>query len=427
MKNRMNYLSASVLILSSLFSTPQVFAANLSAPFDFENASVLPKDINSPRFRGMWLGLRESYSSGGNKEFLGSKLNTNVTWASVVSSQDKSVQPIVQASINSLCSSGIDCDAKGLGPGETTGSVNADISIKVPTYTRGITDDTTFIIALPIYSAQVDVQTGFNPSPAFQSWLNTFNTDPYQKNQIAQKFVDPVVSKSIDYGYDNYSSFRYSDRLGDMKVGAKTRFATGRHDTTFAVKYLVTLPTGTKPNANNLVDVPTGDGTYALSLTPTVDFQPTSWLTLNAYTGFTYQLADQLQRRIPQKKNESISPDLELVDRKLGNQYALGASSLFGNSQKGFAGGFGYAYQYQDGTRFSGSKFSGERYGYLEEFYQSQTMQSASALVQYSTIEYYKQKKFAVPFSWTLIYTSVFQGVNVSKSDLLSSELIMFF
>jgi hypothetical protein len=418
-------MKSQLWIAISLLICPPLWAGSLSAPFDLENTAVVPKNINNPRLRGVWVQLSENYNGTGGKEALGTKLNKQVTWDDVVRAQEASLQPIVKASINSVCETGTECAEKGEGPGQTTGQAEINMNVSVPTYVRGITDNTSFILAIPVYTVDVQVSTGFASSLAYKKWMATFKGDPYQQSQVEGKFRDPVATKASDYGYRPLES-RSFRRLGDIKIGGKTKFdSDGRLG--FAVKYLATVPTGTAPDADELVDVPTGDGGYAMGLTGIAELAFTDYFSMVSSVGYNHQFADRIERRIPVNPGDGISADKEVLSRKRGNQYLAGVSVLAGRSTKGFSVGAGYTFQYMEPTRFNGGQYAAERYKYLDELNPSQSMQSGTLLAQFSTIDSYREKRFVAPLNVSLSYSNVFAGVNVPKSDLISSELVLFF
>lgn len=413
------------LTLGLAFFAQMSVAANLAAPFDVENTSVLPKGINNPRVRSLWLDMSEKYNGAGQMEAQSLKLNKPLTWKQVVEAQDASMRPFAQGSINSLCAPGTQCNQETDGPGSTTGNLSVNVNVVVPTWVRGLTDSTVMIVALPVYKIDVKADTGFNPNASYAQWSASMAGDPLQQDQINNKFKDPINDKATKLGYDRLESSSTS-AIGDMKLGGKTEFFRDGIDS-MAWKGFVTLPTGTRPNADKLVDTATGDGGYALSSMLIWDHALTDYFKSNVYGGLNYQFSDRLERRIPTSNEDTLSADKELVDRKRGNQYMLGTSMLVGKSTRGVSGSLGYLYQYMDATTFSGSQYAKERYSYLENQFPSQTMHSALAVVNYSTIDYYKDKTFAIPLTATFSYSRVLSGVNVAAGDLISSELLLFF
>ena len=86
----------------------------------------------------------------------------------------------------------------------------------------------------------------------------------------------------------------------------------------------------------------------------------------------------------------------------------------------------GLSYQHKGKDKYSGNKYSSARYDYLEVDTE-QIMHSYIAGFGFSTIPLFKQKKFKVPLQANLYYTSVYQGKNVLKDDIVTFEMALFF
>ncbi|MCC7442171.1 MAG: hypothetical protein IT285_11085, partial [Bdellovibrionales bacterium] len=196
----------------------------------------------------------------------------------------------------------------------------------------------------------------------------------------------------------------------------------------------VTAPTGTAPNVDKAVDIPTGDGqwdagativgSYLFPKTPGILPQ----VELAAFGGYNVQFADSIERRIPESADDRLSEDKEVVDRDLGDQLSAGGSVTFGNTRRGFSFGLGYTYQFMSEVAYSGSKYSVARYRYLSNFDQpEQEVHSATLMATFATIEWFKEGKFFYPFQAQLAWSRPFAGRNVGTADVVSAELVLFF
>jgi hypothetical protein len=393
-----------LILILAILNFKLASAGSLIAPFDLENTNILTKNVNSVRVRAVRVGIDEAFDSNGQRVDLGAKLNRPMTWKEITGK----------------------ADANPGGPGSTTGNVNANLTVLTPTYTRGITDNTTFILAVPIYTVNINASTGFAPNALFEPWLDSMKSNPQQQDAVRKKMANPINGKLGALGYKPIRSRSFQE-VGDVRIGAKSVWAPEDQDVRYSVKYLLSVPTGTAPDADELVDMPTGDGGYTLSTNAVAEYRFAGRYSVLPTVGAAYQFADSLERRIPVMAGESISPDKEQVERKRGNQYTAGISAMTGSWTQGFALSAGYNYQYMEPTKFSGSQFSKERYGYLEDLNPSQSLQTATMVLQYSSIDSYKANKAQFPLTFSVSYTNAFAGRNAQKSDLVSSELIMYF
>jgi hypothetical protein len=74
-----------------------------------------------------------------------------------------------------------------------------------------------------------------------------------------------------------------------------------------------------------------------------------------------------------------------------------------------------------------GKAFSAESYGYLENLTPVQALHSATLVAGFSTVDWFKEKKFFYPFQATLGYSQPVAGRNVTRNGLTTAELVLFF
>jgi hypothetical protein len=90
--------------------------------------------------------------------------------------------------------------------------------------------------------------------------------------------------------------------------------------------------------------------------------------------------------------------------------------------------GAGYGLQYITPTRYKdGVLASSETYRYLEAEAPLQLLHSATVAAGFSTVEWYKQKEFALPFQANLTWSLPIAGRNVTDNSTLTGELVLFF
>ena len=147
---------------------------------------------------------------------------------------------------------------------------------------------------------------------------------------------------------------------------------------------------------------------------------------LNGYAGFEVQLPDTLAMRIPEKVSSSLTPDIDNnVRRDLGDQLLAG----FGARYKAFdfthfQAAYGFRYKGRDS--YEGDSYADFRYNWIGRE-SEQRMHTMQLGVTFSTVDLYKQKRFAAPAEITLAYTSIVSGKNVTKDPLTTLELALFF
>ena len=411
-------------LLVLMLATPG-WAGSIQNPLGLEQSAVLPAGVGNPRITSLWMGLNDEFGRDGGIQPLGQPLNRRVTWGQL-SAQQK--DPELKALYEGI----IGVNGMGEGsPGVTTGEVNTNVNVTIPTLAFGVTDRFTFAVALPIYNVEVNPAMGFvADASAIQDFLKKVSTtsSPVKAQQAAAELERLDDAVNVMLGSMGYQAIvpETITGLGDMRLVGKYRILHERKQA-LALKGVVTLPTGNAPDVDRALDVPTGDGQVDLGMQIAYDRFLTRRLTWNTFGGVTAQLPDQLERRIPTSSESFLSPDKDLVDRNLGDQVQLGTSLNYSFPGSGLSIGAGYQYQHQFETWFNGNKYAQYRYRLLEYFNPASDLHSGTLLATFSTVNWFQQKKFIYPFQASLVYSRGFAGMNARTSDLLSAELVLFF
>ena len=234
----------------------------------------------------------------------------------------------------------------------------------------------------------------------------------------------PIQSKLEDYGYKPLEK-EEDTMLGDIRLVAKYKLRE-RLRYTLSVQGILGLPTGQTPDINKALNVPAGDGQLDVGATFMADYYYSPVVILNGYAGFEVQLPDTLAMRIPEKVSSSLTPDIDNnVRRDLGDQLLAG----FGARYKAFdfthfQAAYGFRYKGRDS--YEGDSYADFRYNWIGRE-SEQRMHTMQLGVTFSTVDLYKQKRFAAPAEITLAYTSIVSGKNVTKDPLTTLELALFF
>jgi hypothetical protein len=399
--------------------TLQLDAANLSTPFDLESTGTLPSGIRNPRYKHLFVQIQDKFDNLGLALPLDAGLNKKVTWADAMKSLPKKDQVLLEGA---LAKEGQTLNDS---PGSTLADIKIDGQVYIPAIAMGITENFTLGVAAPVYNMKVNAQVGFDKTPEGASFHGSIaGKDPDKANQIAKKMNQAINGKVTALGYDPVESTQVKG-FGDAKIIGKWRFLKSK-SLSMAVKSALTVPTGIEPDANKLIDVPTGDGQWDVGFDYLLDYNLTGQILLNTQLGYTAQLPDQLDRRIPIADGETLTPDIDMVDRDLGDQVRFALNSQFGDPG-GLSFGLGYSIQYMAQTRYSGNKYEAIRYKWLEETVPEQVLQSAVVKAGYSTISAFKRGSFPVPFQTYLVYSHPVAGRNVNTNDVFSADMVLFF
>lgn len=408
-----------------LFSTP-VLAADLLAPYTLESSQTLPGGVRNPRFMNILLSLDTKFSSTGEDEPLGHKLNKQITWNDIIEAKSEQIDKTLIEAVIQNPKYGI--DAKG-SPGKATGIVNSYVNIKVPVLAMGITDRFTLGVAVPIVSADVAVDTGFATSEDGKKFIDAIcETSPEKCHEAAAKLNNATAEKLARLGYQPLSSRVYKG-VGDVQLVGKNLWYTDS-DQNIATKVAVTLPTGRTANPDLALDVPTGDGRWKTGLTLIYDRrlgEPSKW---TMYAGYTLLWAHSTTKRLPKSDTDSLSSDKAELSRKLADQAIAGTTIDYTFADLALTLTTGYSVQYQAKSRYEGSAqdtTTRVRYGYLEDLEPSQVLHAAMLGAGFSTVNWYKEKKAPLPLQVNLMYSQPLAGRNAPKNRILAGEMVLFF
>ena len=140
---------------------------------------------------------------------------------------------------------------------------------------------------------------------------------------------------------------------------------------------------------------------------------------------YTVQLADTVDRRIPEQYKSAASGDIDTnTGRNLGDILSLTVAPSV--NYRGASLAFGYSFNYKQADTYSGSLYASERYGWLAQNSQ-QTMTAFLGKIGYDTITLYREGKFPLPALISLTHTQIFSGKNVVNNPLTTLDISMFF
>ena len=172
-----------------------------------------------------------------------------------------------------------------------------------------------------------------------------------------------------------------------------------------------------------------GDGQWDIGAGVIVERLLTRDLRWGSSAMYTAQLPATLERRLPKSATDSLSDDKENLLRDLGDTVTLGTGLQYMFAAVGVTVGAGYNFQYLAKTTYKNGTLdpTGARYRLLEAEYPYQALHSGTVTAGFSTVEWFREKKFVYPFQANLAYSRPFLGRNVTTNDVFSAELVLFF
>lgn len=394
---------------------------SLLIPMDFESAKVLPRGIRNFRLRGAQFQATDSYNGSGQVVPTGNALNKGVTWNKIIDGKSSDLEKGLLKGY--LQSKNVDLNQE---VGQTTGVVGVDFQTTVPIFAYGVTEKMTIAMAVPVVRHSLQVDSGFVSNDNLKNVGNILNGDGSQNKayELRYKTAQAIQEKLKDYNYDALQDDSQT-RLGDIRlVGKNLLLRQGRVD--MALKTMVTVPTGTPTRVNRAVDIGSGDGQWDVGMGVISDVQVTKNNLLTGYVAGIAQLPTHRERRIPKEHDSKLSPDVDgdtkmdlgdMLQLQLGNKYSF---------LKGFSFSSAMSVQYKGRDKYSGDKYDGYRYNWLSKD-TSQSMQTMQLALGYSTIELFREGKFAAPLETNLTFNRVIAGQNVIADYLVCFELAAYF
>jgi hypothetical protein len=416
-----------LLLLNMFLISSASFALEgaLRLPMNFENAKVLPKGIRNVRFMDSRIDAVNSLNGSGNVVPIGNALNKSVTWGeSIKGKKDFYEQAVLRGTLKNY---GIKEDEY---IGDTTGMVNIAVNAQIPVIAYGVNKKWTMAVAIPYITDDISVDAGWvaneNLNKFVRNTVQGTRNSEHKAYKVQFDTLNAIEQKLEDNGYKTLgSSNGRRTRIGDIRLVSKYQYAK-EDNYMSALRVEVVAPTGETLDVDKAVDLATGDGQWDLGLGMASQYDFDGAFSLSGFAGVTVQLPTARERRIPEESDSRISADKDPNTTIDFGDILKVETALTYKFWNGFSFINGIGYQYKTADRFSGNRFASERYDWLETDTQ-QNMTTYQAGLGFSTIPLFQQKKFKVPLQANLFYTSVVEGKNVLKDDILTFEMALFF
>lgn len=393
---------------------------NLYAPYSLESTHTLPAGVRDPRFLSVFIALDHAFDGAGQLGFLGDRLNKPVDWKTVINSLDNNVLKSMVTAV--LEKNNIPLNGKA---GDVTGAVNSYASIMVPAFAVGLTRKLTAALAVPIYNVDVSVDTGFVKSAQGVIVIDSVCKTTSDCRQYAERLNHAIERKLSYYGYEPLAPIS-NTQIGDMLLITKLK-TYETEESSLTSKLTLTLPTGSSPSPDRIIDANTGDGRFKLGGTVIYD-HALAFTKINFYGSYTAQLPHTLVKRLPESADNSLSKVKESVSKDWGHLVSIGGYVDLPIKRWGLTFSPGYSFQYQSQAHYSGANFASRlRYRLLDDLEPYQALHALVAAINFSTVDWYRQKRFALPFQVNLVYALPIAGRNTPSNSVFSGEVVAFF
>jgi hypothetical protein len=410
-------------LLLGLLITNTVLASNMSAPVIFPSAMVLPKGVRNLNYKAAVTSVDSIFNNSGSKATLADPMFLDITFGDIILGKKNDFdKAAVKAKMLAVGADENTVIAK------STGAINAEVTVQVPILAWGITEKWTAAVAVPIKTQSISIDTGViqTNDKIIKALRNKLALDGQGKEieELDRKLADPVKSKAEELGYEAILRNEKKTMLGDIKLVNKYKVLENESNI-LTLSGEITLPTGETSILDRVVNVPGGDGQTDLGASVTHDFKFAKYFTFTSNFAYTVQLADTVERRIPEQYKSAASGDIDTnTSRNLGDILSLTFAPSV--NYRGASLAVGYSFNYKQADTYSGSLYESQRYGWLAKNSQ-QTMNAFMGKVGYDTITLYREGKFPLPALISLTHTQIMSGKNVVNNPLTTLDISMFF
>lgn len=385
----------------------------------FEDSQILPQGVRRLQLNSFHQSFDQQKTSTGGTVDLANRLERNVRYQDFINQREGFAKAELEAF---LLSEGID-------PKQAVGSMQADIKARVdvfaPSFSLGISRRWSLGVIVPIVRAATDAKISFRANSEANRFLGRLTAPEVGLRGKAQEAVDAIngaagsfQNKLLANGYSDIGAWSTTG-LGDVMVKAKYQ-ALDASLMRIATTIGFAAPTGRVDDPDILTDLPFGDGTWDIISLLSFDEKLGSGWILNQYAGYTWQLPAEKTVRL-RTEEEPIAVDKKKVRYDMGDKFDAGLSLQF-DTESGWIGGTGYAYQTKTKDRYR----AGESRSLLEEATQQESHMWENS-IGYSGVKAYLRDKRGIPYTASFGYTRMLSGRNVPSADRAQFETKIFF
>lgn len=298
---------------------------------------------------------------------------------------------------------------------------------------HGFTHRLTGYFALPLYRANSKInlkQTKFSNMDAVKNALldvNPANTSESLIKQFTEQLPEAsgeVLQSLITnyYGYKPLGTWSKS-APGDLELGFIYNLVhENRYGT--ALAFGTVLPTGQADDPDNLQDIATGDGQSDLFVENLSGLSLIEGnLELDLRTRYTHQLAEDKYMRLPENADFPLSKHKEYINEKLGNKME-GELTLTTTFFESVSQSIGVLYQSKESNRYETKNLTAKEI--LEKNSNEKSVWLKTG-IKFSSIEFFKNNSFFVPFDIGGSYQTLIQGKNTADYHRLDVDFRLYF
>lgn len=392
---------------------------------ELETTETLPQGIYSPKFIfGTYSGLDQRFNSEGLVQGAADQYHINLT-GKTLAAYDAKFKKIVDGLNNLSPGENLGNNITG---GTLTFKAQPNIDYFVPTLSYGVTPNLSIGVGIPIIHFRNSVQ------PYTQGNVANVSRYAHGLSPDMDRAMNKLVSAANNVqGAVNgilstrgYKPIQNADFVapGDLQISAVYRYYTSDL-WRLALRPFIQVPTGRPDDPDDLVDIATGDQP-AIGLYSIHELQLSRRWALVSSVGYQYNIEDSSTVRVPVDGDDTL-PGLEreeTVSRRTGDSIFL-EGGLSYSPYRPLEIKVVYDFTDKDSDWYQGDH-PDWNYNLLSADTGSQIHQIRAQL-EFSTVDYYFQKTFSVPFKVGYVFSDTFYAVNAPDEATNQLYMRMFF
>lgn len=424
-------------VLCTALAVAPVLLAQPAAAKD--TAAIIPHKINRARAVYVRTGaVSDTLNSDSQLEGLTNSLNRGVTVNDLIDQSSGAAATDLQSLVGSL-----NTLEPGLGDSLANANIFSDYSIQqqivLVAYEYGIFKNLNFGARMPV--VRKDIKNEFRVESTvngqrIRELLAGSGNEALEEG--INKFIDSTGNFDTEFfkqsiftgkGYKPPRNFTQTD-LGDLEFGVKWRYLKTRHFTN-SLTWGWRAPTGSVTPIDDPFNKGVGKGTWGTALKFHQDIWFTDWLVFGTLGKVTYNLPDTRDRAVPKDEDDSLPSLLPSANQvhAIKRQRAMeldGEIALEGIFLQQLISAWA-AIQYTNKGVDSYTGGPSELRPDLLAENSDYTATNGEVGAQFSTINWYRQKKFAVPMQVGLLYNAVLSGRNTPDISYARMDVKLYF
>lgn len=409
-------------LLISFFFTQLAQATSLVNRYQYLSTGLLPEGVwTFGVSHGQSVGNGSSFSSGGQKISNQDFFSKDITYSNLL---DEIKNPLEKDLARAAF------DVYGKNNNENAGRVvnNVSVSQRSNAYFigRGLSKKSNLFFIFPIVTIQTEFNSEFQHGSSLLALAEQLRSEGQyiEAHEIIAKSQDALRKRLDENGYRS----RYPRELTTLaNIHVNHRYAAVTQSSfQLSADSTLILPAGKRFDEDDFLYYKIREEQVSFRQNVTAMMNVTSEVSFLPSLYYQKRFPFEQSRRIPVN---SASPLSEDIDKNTRIQYG---DSFGGSMQLNYAPFdsyvfyLGQSYEQRLQDKYSGSRYSSERYDYLAQD-TNQTLGIGYVGMAVNTIQYFLSNKFPAPLDVNLQYSFTNMGKNTFNNQAIAMNLMVFY